>query len=89
MILQQEISPAADAAVRKYTENTPEEERRLEEVAHAMRAGANERTKTLKGKMGKLLVVAAPANTPEFLAEVRYIKTPLHPFDFLHYVSTV
>ena len=75
--------------MRKYTDNTPEEEKRPEEVAHAMRAGANERTKTLMGKMGKLLVVAAPANTAEFLAEVRYTKTPLHPFDFLHYVSTV
>ena len=89
MILQQEISQAADVAVRKYTDSTPEEERRPEEVAHAMRAGANERTKTVMEKMGKLLAVAAQANTPEFLAEVRYTKTPLHPFDFLHYVSTV
>ena len=89
MILQQEISQAADAAMQKYTDNTPEEERRPEEVAHAMRVRANERTKTLIGKMEKLLAVAAPTNTPEFLAEVRYTKTPLHPFDFLHYVSTV
>ena len=79
----------ADTTVRKYIDSTPEEERRPEEVAHAMRAGANERTKTLMEKMGKLLAVAAPANTREFLAEVRYTKTPLHPFDFLHYVSTV
>ena len=75
--------------MQKYTDSTPEEERGLEEVAHAMRAGANERTKSLMGKMGKLLAVAAPSNTAEFLAEVRYSKTPLHPFDFLHYVSTV
>ena len=75
--------------MRKYTDSTPEEEKRPEEVAHAMRAGANERTKTLMGKMGKLLAVAAPANTAEFLAEVHYTKTPLHPFDFLHYVSTM
>ena len=75
--------------MRKYTDSTPEEERRPEEVSHAMRAGANERTKTLMGKMEKLLAVAAPSNTAEFLAEVRYTRTPLHPFDFLRYVSTV
>ena len=75
--------------MQKYTDSTPEEERRPEEVAHAMRAGANERTKTLMGKMGKLLAVAAPANTAEFLAEVRYTITPFQPFDFLHYVSPV
>ena len=75
--------------MRKYTDSTPEEERRPEEVTHAMRAGANERTKTLMGKMGKLLAMAAPANTAEFLAEVRYTITPFQPFDFLHYVSPV
>ena len=89
MILQQEISQAADGAVRKYTDSTPEEERRLEELAHAMRAGAKERTMTLMEKMGKLLAVAAPANTLEFIAEVRYIGTPFLPFGFLHYASTV
>ena len=75
--------------MQKSTDSTPEEERRPEEVAHAMRAGANERTKTVMGKMGKLLAVAAPANIAEFLVEVCYTKRPLHPFDFLHYVSTV
>ena len=75
--------------MQKYTDSTPEEERRPEEVAHAMRAGANERTKTLMGKMGKLLAVAAPTNTVEFLAEVWYTITPFQPFDFLHYVSPV
>ena len=75
--------------MQKYTDSTPEEERRPEEAAHAMRARANERTKTLMGKMGKLLAVAAPANTVEFLAEVRYTITPFQPFDFLHYVSPV
>ena len=88
-ILQQEISQAANAAVQKYTVNTPKEERRPEEVAHAMRAGAKERTKTLMGKMGELLAVAAPANSPKFLAEVHYTETPFHSFGFLHYVSTV
>ena len=89
MIIQQEISQAANGAVRKYTDSTPEEERRPEELAHAMRVGAKERTKTLMGKMGKLLAVAARANTPKFLAEMRYTRTPLLPFGFLHYVSSV
>ena len=88
-ILQQEISQATDAAVQKYTDSTSEDERRPEELEHAMRARTKERIKTLMGKMGKLLAVAAPANTPEFLAEVRYTETPFHPFAFLHYVSTV
>ena len=57
--------------------------------SHAMRARAKERTKTLMGKMGKLLAVAALANGSKFLAEVRYTKTTFRPFGFLHYVSTV
>ena len=89
MILQQEISQAANADVLKYTDSTPEEERRPEEVAHAMKAGAKERTKTLMEKIRKLLAVAAPANGPKFLAEVRYTETAFCPFGFLHYVSTV
>ena len=75
--------------MRKYTNSTLKEERRPEELAHAMKAGAKERTKNLMGKMGKLLAVAALANTPEFLAEVRDTETPFHPFAFLHYVSTI
>ena len=62
--------------MQKYTDNTPKEERRPEELAHAMRAGAKERTKTLIVKMGKLLAVAAPANTTDFLAEVCFTETP-------------
>ena len=88
-IIQQEISQAADGAVRKYTDSTSKKERRPKELAHAMRAGAKERTKTLMGKMGKLLAVAAPANTPEFLAEVRYTRTPFLPFGFHHFASTI
>ena len=62
--------------MRKYTDSTPEKERRPEEVAHAMRAGAKERTKTLMVKMGKLLAVVAPVNTTDFLAEVCFTETP-------------
>ena len=69
-LIQQEISQAADAAVRKYTESTPPSERKPEDAAHAMRVGASERTKALTGKMGKLLAVANPSNGPGFLEEV-------------------
>ena len=62
--------------MRKYTDSIPEEERRPEELAHAMRAGAKERTKTLMVKMEKLLAVVAPANTTDFLAEVSFTETP-------------
>ena len=75
--------------MQKYTDSTPKEERRPEEVAHAMRAGAKERTKTLMGKMGKLLAVATPANGPEFLVEVHYTETTFRPFGFFHYASTI
>ena len=62
--------------MRKYTDSTLEEERRPEELVHAMRARAKERTKTLMVKMGKLLAVAAPANTTDFLAEVCFTQIP-------------
>ena len=87
--IQQEISQAADGAVRKYTNSTPEVERRPKELAHAMRARTKERTKTLMGKMGKLLAVAALANTPEFLAEVRYTRAPFLSFGFHHLACTI
>ena len=75
--------------MQKYTDNTPEEERRPEEVAHAMRAGTKERTKTLMEKMGKLLAVASPTNGLEFLPEVCDTLNVFQKFGFLHYVSTI
>lgn len=69
--MQQEISNAADASVRKYNEVTPPEERSTEGVANAMRSGAKERASKLISKMGKLLAVANPAHGPGLLEEVR------------------
>jgi hypothetical protein len=64
-----------DAAVRKYNEITPEEEKTPEELTHVMRAGAKEKTGKLNVKMTKLVTVANPALKPEFLAEVCFIQT--------------
>ena len=75
--------------MRKYTNGTPKEERKSEEVEHAMRDGAKERTKTLMVKMEKLLAVASPANGLEFLPEVRDTLNVFQKFGFLHYVSTI
>ena len=73
--MQQEIAQSADAAVRKYNEITPEDEKAPEELAHAMRAGANEKTNKLNVKMSKLVAVANPANKPGFLEEVHFWPT--------------
>jgi hypothetical protein len=78
VFVQQEISQAADAAVRKYNDATPDDDRKPEEAARAMRVGTKERTKTLMVKMGKLLAVAHPANGPGFLKEVTSLPTSLH-----------
>lgn len=68
--MQQEISVAADAAGRKYSETTPEKERSEVGIANAMRMGAKEKASKLYMKMMKLVAVANPANGPEFLEEV-------------------
>ena len=59
-----------DVAVRRYNEVTPEKERTSEELTHAMRAGAKEKTGKLNVKMTKLVTLANPALKPEFLDEV-------------------
>jgi hypothetical protein len=74
-LLQQEISQAMDAAIRKYNETTPEKDKTPKGLVHAMRAGANEKTGKLNVKMMKLVTVANPAHKPEFLAEVSLIHT--------------
>jgi len=68
--MQQEISNAADAFVRKYNEVTPLEEKSTEGVANAMRFGTKEKASKLISKMEKLLAVANPVHGPGFLEEV-------------------
>jgi hypothetical protein len=75
-LLQQEISEAADAAVRKYNKTTALEERTPEGVAKAMRAGAKAMAGKMYAKMGKLLAVASPLNGPKFLEEVHFFLKP-------------
>jgi len=67
---QQEISAAADAAVRKYNEATSFEDKSDDSIANVMRAGAKEKATKLTVKMGKLLAVANPTNGSGFLHEV-------------------
>jgi hypothetical protein len=64
-----------DAALRKYNEMTPKQEKTPEGVAHAMRAGAKEKTGKLNVKMTKLVAVANPAHMPDFLEEVSAMHT--------------
>ena len=68
--VQQEIAQSADAAVRRYNEVTPEDEKTPEQRVHAMRSGAHERTSKLNVKMSKLVAVANPSNNQGFLDEV-------------------
>jgi len=49
--MQQEISNAADASVRKYNEVTPLEEKSTQGIANAMRFGAKEKSSKLISKM--------------------------------------
>lgn len=59
--------------MRRYNDTTPEDEKRPEAAAHAMKVGAKERTAKLVVKMHKLLAVANPANGEPFLKEVRLV----------------
>jgi len=71
--LQQEISQAVDAAMRKYHEITRVEEKSALGVANAMGDGAKERAKQLTSKMQKLLSIANPKHGLRFLQEVMNI----------------
>jgi len=62
-----------DAALQKYNENTPEEGKTPEGLAHAMRAGVKEKTGKLNMKMMKLVAMANPALTARFLEEVGFM----------------
>ncbi len=64
-----------DAALQKYNEMTLEQEKTTEGLAHAMRAGAKEKTGKLNVKMMKLVAIANPAHKPEFLQEVSFMPS--------------
>ena len=70
LFVQQEIAQSTDAAVRRYSEMTPKDERTPEQRVHAMRSGAQERTSKLNVKMSKLVAVANPSNQQGFFDEV-------------------
>lgn len=71
--MQQEIAASSDAAVRKYHEDTPIDEKSDVGVADAMRLGAKEKATKLYVKMHKLLTVANPALGLGFLEEVGFV----------------
>ena len=77
--MQQEIAAASDAAVRKYHEDTPIDEKSDAGVADAMRLGAKEKATKLYQKMHKLLTVANPALGPGFLEEVSFVYSTAVP----------
>ena len=51
--MQQEIAQSVDVAMQRYNEMTPEDDRTLEELVHAMKSGAHEKTSKLNVKMSK------------------------------------
>lgn len=69
--MQQEISAAADAAVRKYKEDTAADEVTKEGAAEAMRISVKESTDKLYKKLSKIVSVANPALGSDWLKEVR------------------
>ena len=62
-----------DATVQRYNEIALAKEKIPEELTHAMRAGAKEKTRKLNVKMTKLVIVANPTLKLGFLAEVCFI----------------
>lgn len=72
-MFQQDIAAAADAAVRKYKEDTEEKLQTSKGVAVAMRCSIKDATERLYKKLSKLVAVANPALTPEWLVEVSYV----------------
>jgi len=73
--VKQEIAQATDAAVKKYNEVTPFEEKSDKRMANAMRVGSKERSMRLIAKMEKLLVVANPIHDLGFLEEVGWLQS--------------
>lgn len=69
-MFQQEISVAADFAVRKYHEDIASDEATSEGVAAAMRAAIKECTDRCRQKMSKMVSVASPQLGPEWLKQV-------------------
>ncbi len=71
LLFQQEIAAATDSAVRKYNEETAEDEMSKEGVATAMRCSIKETTEKLYKKLSKIVAVANPALGRDWLEEVQ------------------
>ena len=73
---QHDIAAAADAAVRKYHEDTPPEDVTDDRVADAMKSSIRDSTDKLYKKLSKIVAVANPNLGVEWLQEVRYLTLP-------------
>ena len=73
---QHDIAAAADAAVRKYREDTPPEDVTDDGVADAMKSSIRDSTDKLYKRLSKIVAVANPNLGVEWLQEVQYLTLP-------------
>jgi len=76
-VIQQDIAAAADAAVRKYYEDTTEEEKTEAGVTTVMRISTKDATDKLYKKLSKIVSIANPALGDEWLQEVKSLTYAL------------
>jgi len=76
--IQQEIFAAADAAIRKLKEENPDVKVSRDAIASTMRAAIKESTDRHYKKLSKIVAVATPALTSDWLKEVREPKFHSH-----------
>jgi hypothetical protein len=70
LVLQHDIAKAGDAELRKYCEQTPEEDITEEGMREAMLMGVKDKTEKLKVKLRKMTAVANPSYGDRILQEV-------------------
>jgi len=70
LIFQQDIAAVADAAVRKYHKETPAPDVTKEGITTAMKVSIKDSTEKSYKKLFKIVALANPALTSDFLAEV-------------------
>ena len=76
MCHQHDIASAANAAVRKYREDTPPEDVTEDGFADAMKSSIRDSTDKLYKKLSKIVAVANPNLGADWLQEVWYLTIP-------------
>jgi hypothetical protein len=71
--MQQDIVDASDEAARKYQDETPKDDRTDAGITAVMHAAVRSKTTSLRGQLGKYLVVANPKLGDQFLDEASAI----------------